>query len=99
MEIPVLVEPRPDGGFRARSADPFALAADGETVDAALHHLRDLIATRTASGAIFTSIEVPAPKYGPHPGAGMYRDDPLFDRWQAEIEAYRQQIEDDSEIP
>lgn len=99
MEIPVLVEPLPDGGFRTRGADPFDLTADGDTPDAALDHLRDLIATRTASGAILTSIEVPVPKYGPHPGAGMYHDDPLFDRWKAEIEAYRQEIEDDPEIP
>ena len=62
MEIPVLVEPLPDGGFRARSADPLGLTAQGDTADAALRHLRDLIETRTASGAILTSIEVPAPK-------------------------------------
>ena len=34
-----------------------------------------------------------------HPGAGMYVGDPLFDQWRAEIEAYRQQIEDDPNIP
>ncbi len=99
MEIPVLLEPLPDGGFLAQSADPLGLTAQGDTADAALRHLRELIETRTASGAILTSIEVPAPTFGRHPGAGMYRDDPLFDRWKAEIEAYRQQIEDDPEIP
>ena len=99
MEIPVLVEPLPNGGFRARSGDPPGLTAEGDTPDAALHQLRDLIAARTASGAILTTIDVPAPKYGPHPGAGMYRDDPLFDRWRAEIEAYRQQVDDDPNRP
>jgi hypothetical protein len=34
-----------------------------------------------------------------HPGAGMYVGDPLFDQWRAEIEAYRQQIEDDPKGP
>ena len=82
-----------------RSAEPLGLTAQGDTLDAALRHLQDLIATRTASGAILTSIEVPVPKFGPHPGAGMYRDDPLFDRWKAEIEAYRQQVEDDPNRP
>ena len=42
MEIPVLVEPLPEGGFRARCGDPFALTAEGATPDAALYHLRDL---------------------------------------------------------
>jgi predicted RNase H-like HicB family nuclease len=95
MEIPVLLEPLPGGGFQARSADPLGLIARGETPDSALRHLRDLIATRAASGVILTSIDVPAPKYGPHPGAGMYKDDPLFDRWREEVEAYRRQVEDD----
>ncbi len=31
--------------------------------------------------------------------AGIYRDEPLFDRWRAAIDTYRQEIEDDSEIP
>jgi hypothetical protein len=94
VEIPVLLEPLP-GGFQARSADPLGLVARGDTPDAALRHLRDLIETRTNSGAILTSIDVPAPKYGPHPGAGMYKDDPPFDRWREAVEAYRQEVEDD----
>ena len=95
MEIPVLLEPLPDRGFQARSDDPLGLTAQGDTPDAALQHLRDLIQTRAASGAILTSIEIPAPKYGPHPGAGIYKDEPLFDRWREAIEAYRQEVEDD----
>lgn len=99
MEIPVLVEPLAEGGFRARSADPLGLTAQGDTPDAALRHLRELIETRTTSGAFLTTIDVAVPKYGPHPGAGIYRDEPLFDRWRAEIEAYRQQVEDDPNRP
>jgi hypothetical protein len=99
MEIPVLLEPLPDGGFRARSADPLSLTAQGDTPDAALRHLRNLIEKRAMSGTIFTAIEVPISKFGPHPGAGSYRDEPLFDRWKAEIEAYRQEIEEDPDIP
>jgi predicted RNase H-like HicB family nuclease len=96
MEIPVLLEPLPDGGFQARSADPLGLTARGDTPDAALRHLRDLIETRMASGAILTSIEVPATKYGEsYLGAGIYKDEPLFDRWREAIEAYRQEVEDD----
>jgi predicted RNase H-like HicB family nuclease len=95
MEIPVLLEPLPGGGFQARSADPLGLMAEGATPDAALRHLRDLMQARAASGVILTSIDLQMPKYGPHPGAGMYKDDPLYDRWREAVEAYRQQVEDD----
>ena len=99
MEIPVLLEPLPDGGFRARSGEPLELAAHGDTPNAALSNLRALIDTRIASGTFLTAIEIRDSKLGPHPGAGMYRDEPLFERWQAEIEAYRQEIEDDPNVP
>jgi predicted RNase H-like HicB family nuclease len=99
MEIPVVLEPLPGGGFQARSADPLGLMAEGETPDAALRHLRDLVETRKASDVIPTSIEIPAAKSGSYLAAGIYRDEPLFDRWRAEIEAYRQQVEDDPDRP
>jgi predicted RNase H-like HicB family nuclease len=97
MEIPVLLEPLPGGGFQARSADLLGLTAQGDTPDSALRHLRDLIETRAASGVILTSIDLPTPKYGPYPGAGMYKDDPLYERWREAVEAYRQQVEDDTD--
>jgi hypothetical protein len=100
MEIPVLLEPSPSGGFRARSGDPLNLTAEGNTPDAALHHLRELIAARIAAGSTLTALKIPSSERATnHPGAGMYRDDPLYDQWQAEIEIYRQQIEDDPEVP
>ena len=68
MEIPVLVVPLSDGGFRARVADLLALTAEGETLVAALRQLRDPIATRTASGTILTSNQSanPTSRSGPH---------------------------------
>lgn len=95
MEIPVLLEPLPGGGFQARSADPLGFMAQGDTPDAALQQLRELIQAHVASGAILTSIEVPTTKYGSYLGAGIYKDEPLFDRWREAIEAYRQEVEDD----
>ena len=100
MEIPVLLEPRLGGGFLARSGDPLGLSAEGATPDAALGKLRDLITERMAAGVVLTSLKIPTSETAAtHPGAGMYRNEPLFDRWRAEIEAYRQQIEDDPGIP
>jgi hypothetical protein len=100
MEIPVLLEPRCGGGFLARSGDPLCLSAEGATPDAALGKLRDLLSERIAAGLVLTSLRVPTSETATaHPGAGMYQNEPLFDRWRAEIEAYRQQIEDDPGIP
>jgi hypothetical protein len=99
VEIPVLLEPLPEGGFRTRSGDLFALASQGDTPEAALQNLRELVVARIASGVVLTALEVPASNLGPHPGAGMYRDESLFDRWRTAIEEYRQQIEDDPDIP
>ncbi len=87
MEIPVLLEPLATGGFRARSADPFELTAQGDSPDLALRNLRDMIETRIASGSVLTTIEVSETPVSRHPDAGMYRDDPLFDRWRAAITA------------
>ena len=70
MEIPVLLEPSPGGGFRARSGDPLNLTAEGNTPDTALHHLRDLIAARIAAGSKLTTLSVPTrkePRFIPAP--------------------------------
>jgi predicted RNase H-like HicB family nuclease len=99
MEIPVLLEPLPDGGFRARSGDPLGLTAQGDTPAAALRHLRDLIEAHTTSGTMLAVIDIPISTFGPHPGAGIYRDEALYDRWRAEIEANRREIEDDPDLP
>src|SRR5271165_3920264 len=89
MEIAVLLEPGPDGGFRARSGGPLNLTAEGNTPDAALHHLRDLIAARIATGSKLKTLNVPtAERITIHPGAGMYVGDPLFDQWRAEVRVH-----------
>jgi hypothetical protein len=99
MEIPVLLEPLPAGGFRARSGDPLDLTADGDSPATALRNLRNLIETRIATGTVLTTIEVSIARTGRHPGAGIYRDEPLFDPWQEAVDAYRQAIENDPEAP
>ena len=101
MEIPVVVRPLPEGGFQARSADALGFTAQGETPDAALHHLRELIRTETAAGTVLTSIEITItmPEQRSDLGGGIYKDEPLFDRWRQAIEEYRQQVEDEPNRP
>lgn len=100
MEIHVLLEPSPAGGFRARSGDPLNLTAEGVTPDAALHHFRDLIVDRITVCSRLTTLQIPtSTETEHHLGEGMYRDDPLYEDWRAEVENYRRQIEEDPDIP
>ncbi len=95
MEIPVLLEPLPDGGFQAQSADPLGFDGPGR-------HTRCRLAASARSHrdphGFRSHVDVhrsPGPEVRTYPGAGMYKDDPLFDRWREAIEAYRQEVEDD----
>jgi len=99
MEIPVLLERLPGGGFQARSGDPLNLTTQGDSPAVALRKLRELIDIRINSGTVLMSLEVPSSPPSPHPGAGIYRDEPLFDAWRAAIDEYRQEIENDPDIP
>lgn len=85
MDIPVLLEPLPGKGYRARGGEPFALEAEGATKEEALLKLRDLIAARIQSGAEVIRLNVPAVDNPWVAFAGIYKDDPLFDDWQAAI--------------
>ena len=44
-------------GYRARSAEPFGLCADGETRDEALKNLRQALVGRLAAGAEILPLE------------------------------------------
>jgi hypothetical protein len=98
VQIPVVVEPVKGNGFRAWSADPVAVSAKGPTRDEALASLRQKIQKRLKHLEL-VSLEVEST---PHPMmafAGMFKDDPLFERWQKSIAAYRRQVEDDPNYP
>jgi hypothetical protein len=53
-------------------------------------------------GKILVPLEVAAAGESPNPwvrGAGMFRDDPLFDQWQAAIAESRREVDQDPEAP
>ena len=55
---------------------------------------------RMARGAIVVPLEITPTE--DHPwiqGAGMFRDNPLFDKWQEAISEYRRQVDQDAEAP
>jgi hypothetical protein len=80
MQIPILVEPVANNGYRATSGPPLGLSAEGPTRDEAIDKLALLLRDRLSNGIEVVAAEVPARvvenpwvKY-----AGMFKDDPMF---------------------
>jgi hypothetical protein len=51
MQLPVLIEPTPEGRFRARLGDPFHATTEADDAEGAVHELVQLVAKRLQSGA------------------------------------------------
>ncbi len=80
MQIPILVEPLSNDGYRATCGLPLAVSAEGATRDEAVEKLERLLRDRLSNGVEIVATEVPARvvenpwvKY-----AGMFKDDPMF---------------------
>ena len=80
MQIPILVEPVANNGYRASSGPPLAVSTEGATRDEAVDKLELLLRDRLSNGVEIVAAEVPARivenpwvKY-----AGMFKDDPMF---------------------
>jgi hypothetical protein len=100
MKLPVVIEPIGRNLFRAQCPAPFSLCGEGTTSAEALASLRKEIQKSVVEGKEFASVEVPeqAGSSEENPWlkmAGMYKDDPMFDEWQAEIQAYRRERDPD----
>jgi hypothetical protein len=80
MQIPILVEPVSNNGYRATCGPPLAVSAEGATREEAVVKLELLLRDRLSNGVEIVAAEVPARmvenpwvKY-----AGMFKDDPMF---------------------
>src|SRR5262249_26763880 len=84
MNIPVLLEPVANNGYRARAGDPLGMAAEGATRDEALAKLREQVADRLSKGTQIVTLEIPsAPAENPWVEfAGMFKDDPWIEDWK-----------------
>ncbi len=92
MQIPVLVEPVANNGYRARSGEPLPLSAEGPTAQDAMRNLEALVAQRLKGGAQMHSMQVPATEHPWRSLAGIYAGDPLFEEWR-EIMAERRRLD------
>src|SRR5438552_3837639 len=62
MNIPVLLEPIENNGYRASSGAPLSLTAEGATRDEALTRLREQLASRLQNGTQLIGVELAPPK-------------------------------------
>jgi len=99
MKIPILVEPTEDQRFRATGGSPLVGSVEADTPNEAVEKLRDVIQDRLAKGAQFAAIEVPDGENPWLAGAGMFRDDALYDDWQRAIADYRREANEMTDAP
>src|SRR5688572_10095661 len=98
MKIPVLIEPTTEHSNRARGTESILIDVEAETPEAALAMAKQAIEERVASGARIVEVDIP----NGNPwlaGAGMFRDDPLFDQWQQAMDEYRQKANEEQDAP
>src|SRR5262245_26942040 len=95
MQIPVLVEPVANNGFRAKAGEPLSLTAEGSTAEEAVRNLRAAMDQHLKDGKQLQMVEL-GPENPWLAIAGIYDpNDPLVHEWKKEMEAYRQEFEDD----
>jgi hypothetical protein len=100
MQIPVLVEPIANNGYRARSGEPLVLEAQGATEEEAIANFKAMLAAKIAAGTKVVAVDVPGTTENPWlKGAGMFKDDPMFDLWQESIAERRRAEDAESELP
>lgn len=99
MQIPIVIEPTGAGQFRAQGLPPFTSVAVGQTSEEAVANIREQLNKEVEAGKRVMMVEVPARQENPWLAmAGWLKDDPLFEDWRAEVEAYRKQCDIDAGI-
>ncbi len=97
MQIAVLVERVKGNGYRARSAEPFAVTGKGATREEALRKLRGKIQARLKGDVELVGLEVGSE---PNPWvefAGMFKNDPMIGTWKKAMADYRAEVEKDAD--
>lgn len=90
MELPVLIEPIAENGFRAKLGEPFNLVGEGATRQQAMLRLHELLDQRLTSGLEITSISVGNGKPAVAIHGGIWNEnDPDVQEWLRTIEENR----------
>lgn len=100
MTYDVLIQPQPEGVYRATVLGWPELSVVGNSEQTAIERVRQVLKQWLAQGKI-VRIEVDEPVSGTDalthpwlPFLGMWRDDPTFDSFLARMEAYRHELDE-----
>lgn len=99
MKIPILIEPTADQRFRATGGAQLVGSVEADTPGEAVEKFKELIRERVKNGAQIASVELPDGEDPWLAGAGMFRDDPLYDDWQQAIGDYRRAADETADAP
>lgn len=93
MQIPVLVEPLPDGrGFRARAGEPFHITAESADRAAAIDEVRRLLDELVAAGQmVAVHVGPPVPTISGSWAIDM--KDPRYQEWWQYVEDFRRECD------
>jgi len=96
MQYTVLLERR-EGGYRASVPAVPECVVEGRTREETLNKVQQSIVERLARIEI-TTVEIETPiNFDPwEPFIGMWATDPTWNEFQAEIEAYRRQVDEEA---
>jgi hypothetical protein len=99
MQIPVLIEPIANNGYRARGGEPLAITAEGDTREEALANLARELQARLSRGGIIVPLDLPVDQHPLAEFVGMFKDDPLIKEWKKSMKAYRRKRDKDAGKP
>jgi predicted RNase H-like HicB family nuclease len=93
MTCQVFLQLMADNGYKAIPLAFPDCEAVGRTRDEALSNLKSVLSARLAQGELVT-VEVGEPDHPWRKWSGVFKDDPTYDDFLAEIEAYRRQMDE-----
>jgi hypothetical protein len=99
MRYQVFVQSHPDKGYIATVLGICDCIAEGGTKEEAVAKVRATLTARLTQGEVVTiDVDVPVSDRARNPwleNFGRFKDDPTFDDFLAEIEAYRREVDAD----
>jgi hypothetical protein len=99
MQIPILIEPMENNGYRARGGEPLAITAEGHTQEEALSNLREKLRARLGLGGVVVPLDLPSQSHPLAEFVGMFKDDPLIKEWKKSMKSHRRKRDKDIDKP
>jgi len=98
MQIPILIEPKEGGGFRARCA-LYDLTIEDSSRDEALARMERVIMERRKAGAEWYMLQVGPPQKLSDLAGSHNPDDPVIEEWKQAVEDYRREVDSGPDFP